>query len=68
MGALDLLEVVIIITTIGVQSDHRANFKDPSGIQIKFLYLLVPCSLHMIHNISMKGEGSLAVRTYPNIV
>jgi hypothetical protein len=30
--------------------------------------VFMSCFLHMIRNITMKGEGSLAVRTYPDVV
>jgi hypothetical protein len=56
------------IITRGIDSDHCSDFNKSTGIQIKFLYEFMPCILYMIHYITVKGEGSLAVRTNPNIV
>jgi hypothetical protein len=59
---------IVVFITMGVNngcvwSDHRFDFNEPTGIQIKFLYVFMPCILHMIQNITMKGERSLAVGT-----
>jgi hypothetical protein len=53
---------------VHIWSDHRSDFDEPTCIQIKFPYVFMSCFPHMVQNITMKGERSLAVRTYPNVV
>jgi hypothetical protein len=62
--------IIVVFITMGVYigSDHRSDFDEPTCIQIKFPYVFMSCFPHMVQNITMKGERSLAVRTYPNVV
>ncbi|MFL6454152.1 MAG: hypothetical protein ACJ71L_09170 [Nitrososphaeraceae archaeon] len=59
---------MIAIIRIGVWLNHRFNFNEPTRIQIKFLYVFMLGFIQVIHNVTVKGERSFAVRTYPNIV
>jgi len=64
------VRIVVFITMryVCVWSNRRSDFDEPTCIQIKFPYVFMLRFLHMIKDITMKGERSLAVRTYPNVV
>src|SRR5215204_6361009 len=62
-----ILGVRIVVFITMVVSGHTIALASMS-LPVSKSNFFMSCFLYMIQNITMKGERSLAVRTYPNVI